>query len=125
MFDDQVAINNILYKCGIKWSNTSNSISHQLQAVTGQCAESRNEISGFKVTILPTSIICRKCYKKDKSDMYVWHKQSKKTGAAKKKAASTTDTWYLKGDYLNLMMSGNGQKEDLKGIKWIRALAKL
>ena len=122
MFDDQVAINNVLYKCDIKWSIAdSNS---QLQVITGQCAESEDKLSGLKVTILPTSVICRKCYRKHKSGIYVWHKQAKKTGVAKMKAAATTDTWYLKNDTVNFMMA-QSKEEKLKGIDWIRTLAKL
>ncbi len=118
MFDDQVAINNVLYKCGIKWSNASNN-SH----VTGQCAESGGKLSGSTVTILPTSMICRKCHKKDKSDIYIWHKQSKKTGTAKRMAAVATGTWYLKSDTVDsLVMDSN---REVKGIEWIRAIAKL
>lgn len=113
-----MAINNVLYKCGISWSNSSSNGS-QLQAVTGQCADSGDEMSGLKVTILPTSMICRKCYKKDRSGVYIWHKQSKKTGVAKMKAATTTDTWYLKSDTLMI------EKDELKGTEWIRAIAKL
>lgn len=123
MFDDQVAINKVLYKCDIKWSNASSN--SQLQAVTGQCAESGSKLSGLKVTILPTTMICRKCYKKHKSGIYIWHKQSKKMGVAKMKAAATTDTWYLKNDIVNLMMMESREENELKGIEWIRAIANL
>ena len=118
MFDDQVAINNALYKCGMKWSNASCNNSH----VIGQCAESGGDLSGFTVTILPTNMICRKCYKKDKSGVYIWHKQSKKTGAAKRMAAVTTETWYLRSDDIDSLMM---ETREVKGIEWIRAIANL
>ena len=40
------------------------------------------------------------------------------------KAAATTDTWYLKNDTMNFMMA-QSKEEKLKGIDWIRTLAKL
>lgn len=117
MFDDQVAINNAFYDCDVKWSNTTNS-----QAMIGECAESEEKLLGLRITILPTNVICRKCFKKHKSRVYVWHKQSKKNGEAKMKAATSTDTWFLKNI---TMVAERNQEENLKGIRWIRAIAKL
>ena len=96
-----------------------------MQVVSGQCAESENKLSGLKVTILPTRVICRKCYEKHKSGIYVWHKRAKKIVAEKMRAAATTDTWYLKNSTETLLMAENKEEEKLKGIDWLRAIAKL
>lgn len=124
IFDDQVNVNNALNSCNISWvSNSSDKI------VTGQCQAEDKKLQGLRVTILPFSMICRRCSKKNKRNIYVWHKQSKKTGEMKMKMAVSTQTWYLR----NLTLSATGGRnlmeikeiEELKGIDWIRAIAQI
>lgn len=124
IFDDQVNVNNALNNCNISWvSNMSNKV------VTGQCQAEDIKLHGLRVTILPFTIICRKCSNKDKLGVYVWHKQSKKTGEMKMKVAVSTQTWYLRN--LTLSATGarslieNGEIGELKGIDWIRAIAQI
>lgn len=124
MFDDQVNINNAFNNCDIKWSNNTNN-----KVVTGQCAE--DKLQGLKVTVLPASVICRRCHSKDKDSLYVWHKQSKKSGEMKMKTAISTHTWHLKNITLNLredacsIIMENKEMEKLKGIEWIQALSNI
>ena len=122
LFDDQVNINNAFNNCNISWmNNTDNDV------VTGECVD--DKLQGLRVTILPASIICRKCHTKDKDSLYVWHKQSKKSGEIKMKTAVSTHTWHLKNITLRLTeetksIIDDGENDKLKGIHWIKAISK-
>ena len=112
-FDDQVRLNFALKKCGIRWQNTSYTISSS--PISGQCF--LPPYKGLKVTILPYSDICRQC--KENQEYFVAHPLSKKKGTAKVTIAIGTDWWSLRKDWRKFSLTGDG---GLKGMKWLATL---
>lgn len=99
IFDDQVIINNVLEWCGIEWTTTDTSIN-------GTCRDLK-----LKVTLLPSSVVCRKCTKT--SGYYVWHEMGARVQEDKRDTAVKGGTWFLKQS-----LNGN----ELIGIQWLRFL---
>ena len=103
-FSDQMNVNNVFKQCGIKWTPMLGAKSY----VHGMCQD-----LNLRVTLLPTSVVCRKCEKN--GSYYVQHPLAAKRLETKKKAAEKGGVWFLKpGQDLN---SG-----ELKGIAWLRDL---
>ena len=123
VFDDQVNVNSALDRCSIKWSNKT---SHDV-IIMGQCTTGR--LQGLRVTILPANIICRRCSTEHKNSVYVWHKQSKKTGEMKVKTAVSTQTWFLKNITIDLtgeaeiVLIESKEMKELKGKQWLQAIS--
>lgn len=119
-FDDQVKLNYALEDCHIKWQSGGRSI--QNQAITGQCSE--NLLGGLKVTILPETVVCRKClYEVHDNSYYVWHRMTKKSGNVKVKRAQEGSVWYLKDDW-NISSSLRRETHQLTGLEWLKTISK-
>lgn len=121
-YDDQVKLNYALDSCNIEWFSQKRNIDNQ--AIAGKCA--KRKLNGLKVTVLPQSLICRKC-KQYKTSYYVWHSRSKRAGEMKMKAAIAGYTWFLK----NTTVLEDGElreseaTKDLKAVKWLKAISLL
>ena len=101
--DDQVVINNARKNCGIVWSSTGKD-----SGMLGVCRD-----MDFKVSLLPRSVVCRKCKKITGGSFYVWHQTSARGQAGKKKIAKAAGMWFLKR---------NLDESELKGTEWLRYL---
>ena len=115
--DDQVKINYALDSCNIEWLSKGRSIENQ--AISGKCRQ-----NGLTVTVLPRSLICRKCAQY-RNSYYVWHGRSKRAVDMKMKTGIYGYTWYLRE--LTVKEDGalkeSGRTEKLKGRAWLKAIA--
>ena len=121
-YDDQVKLNYALDGCNIKWFSQGQSIDNQ--AIAGKCT--KRKLNGLKVTVLPQSLICRKC-KQHKTSYYVWHNRSKRAGDMKMKTAIAGYTWFLKKTIVledGELRESEATKE-LRAFKWLKAISLL
>ena len=118
--DDQVKLNYARENCKIKWFNEGRNINNQ--AITGECA--RGKLAGLKVTVLPRTMICRRCKKQTKS-YYVWHNRAKRRGDVKVKTAVSGNTWFLKDSVVveDGIFKESEETEKLKGHMWLSAIS--
>lgn len=120
-YDDQVKLNYALNGCSIEWFSQGRNIENQ--AISGQCA--KRKLKGLKVTVLPRSLICRKCRPQHKNSYYVWHSRSKRAGDMKMKMAVSGYTWFLKKS--TVLQDGGLREEkeieELKGVEWLKAIS--
>ena len=119
-FDDQVKLNHALDGCGIEWFSQERNIENQ--AITGRCTE--HKLNRLKVTVLPRSLVCRRCEHKNNS-YYVWHGRAKRTGDMKVEAAMSGYTWFLK-DSTKMREDGSlresEDRREMKGLEWLKSL---
>ena len=102
-FDDQVIINNVFDRCGITWRPRTTD-----QSTEGTCGALE-----LKVTLLPSSAVCRKCAERSVR-YYVWHEMGSRTLEDKREAAERGGTWFLKQEM--------GESR-LTGTDWLRFMS--
>ena len=118
--DDQVKLNYALDSCNIEWYNQGRNI--ESQSITGKCA--KNKLNELQVTVLPKSLICRKC-KKHLNSYYVWHSRTKRVGDMKMKIAISGQKWFL-NELIVLEDGGlreSKESEQLKGREWLQSIS--
>lgn len=107
-FDDQLKINYALKECNITWHPTNG----KDQVVHGECQ------NGLKVTLLPQSVVCRRCHgnwRTQQQQYYIWHQLTKKEGQAKVESALKNKVWFLQDEWKNT--------SDMKGIAWLKSVS--
>lgn len=105
VFDDQVLINYAFKQCQIRWQSPT-----QDGFIVGEC-----KASGLKVTIMPSSVVCRRCV--EGGHYAVWHQKGSRRQEVKKSKAEEGRKWFLREDWKTI------DHTNLKGLEWLRLIA--
>lgn len=112
--NDQVKLNNALDAMHPKWESYANkdTLYNEKKATTPD---------GFKVTILPSTYVCRQtCDIQNKEQYYVWHRGGSRSTEGKRVYAKRGRLWFLRMDWES--RSNSCLK---KGEEWLREIAEV
>ena len=106
-YDDQARINFGLNKLNITWKADAQKL-HSGNIAVGVC---QNYLT---VTVLPPTMICRKCSENQKNSYYIWHHNSLKNQHQKIITAQKINTWLLQKNWRKKLRASS-----LKGTDWL------
>ena len=112
VYDDQARLNYSLLSLHPVWK-------HSTRQKTLDPLKRATTASGFTVTLLLDSIICRrKCKKELQSNYYLWHPHSGNHEERKAEKADTADLWFVQPDWENRVTTSTGEQ-------WLREISNL
>ena len=112
VYDDQARLNYALQSLHPVWKNTT-------RQTTLDPLKRATTASGFTVTLLLDSIICRKkCKKQLQSKYYLWHPHSGGHEHMKAKSADTANLWFVQPNWESLVTKSTGEQ-------WLREISNL
>ncbi len=109
MTDDQACFNLGLMRAGIQWDRRD--VEHEV-------VHGVSPSTGLRVTVLPSTAVCRACLPEHQAMYYVWHHVGGKNRGSKKRHAKGKSMWFLKKNWLEIAVNSTAN-----GTAWLREMS--